>query len=183
MMTDKLSQPQGEKNTTASVHQVDSPDTGVSWKDGIVYGVAVLALIGFAVLVLFLFLKAPGASELEWTRSVYLLSAVEAVAFAAAGFLFGKEVHRQQAEKAEEQAAEAQIQAVAAQNDASEAKAETVEINANARILKKMINSKINASSKAQEGFEAFGPQASAQLAQADMQELKDIANELFPDE
>jgi hypothetical protein len=55
-----------------------------------------------------------GVSQESWQREVYLLSGVEAVVFAAVGWLFGKEVHREQAEKAEAnaQAAEAKTEAV-----------------------------------------------------------------------
>ena len=72
-----------------------------SWKDVVVYAVAVVALIGFGLLLILLFIANESADELVWTRYVYLLSGVEAIAFAAAGFLFGKEVHRKQAENAE----------------------------------------------------------------------------------
>jgi hypothetical protein len=44
------------------------------------------------------------APELEWNRSAYLFAGVEAIAYAAAGFLFGREVHRQRAEQAEQRA-------------------------------------------------------------------------------
>ena len=42
--------------------------------------------------------------EEEWARLVYLLSGVEAIAFAAAGYFFGREVNRARAEAAEEDA-------------------------------------------------------------------------------
>ena len=47
---------------------------------------------------------APTAEETFWNRFVGLLPIIEALLFASAGFIFGKEVHREQAEKAEERA-------------------------------------------------------------------------------
>jgi hypothetical protein len=66
--------------------------------------VAVCALLGFLVLVILMF-QQRGGSQTAWDRLVYLLTGVEAVAFAGAGWLFGKEVHRAEA-KAEQQRAD-----------------------------------------------------------------------------
>jgi hypothetical protein len=49
--------------------------------------------------------------EIEWGRNTYLFSGLEALAYAAAGFLFGREVNRQRAERAEENATKAQATA------------------------------------------------------------------------
>ena len=62
--------------------------------------VAVVLLVLFAALMVFL-LANVGVSQASWERYVYLLSGVEAVVFAAVGWLFGKEVHREQAQNAE----------------------------------------------------------------------------------
>jgi len=42
-------------------------------------------------------------TDAQWNRYVYLVNGVEAIVFAAAGFLFGREVNRQRAENAETQ--------------------------------------------------------------------------------
>jgi hypothetical protein len=73
---------------------------------------AILAFLAFIV-VLLTRLKAP---DLEWERMVYLFGGVEAIAFAAAGYFFGKEVHRAQAEDAKKDAANAKKDAKAAQD-------------------------------------------------------------------
>jgi hypothetical protein len=62
----------------------------------------------------------PTADERHWTRATYLFGSVEAIAFAAAGFLFGREVHRQQAAKAEQRAAEAERNTKEASSRAAE---------------------------------------------------------------
>ena len=51
-----------------------------------------------------------------------------------------------------------------------------------AQTVKKLIDSKLKAPTRTAGGYEAFGPQASAQLTQADIAELKDLVDDLFPD-
>lgn len=57
----------------------------------------------------------------QWTRSIYLFSGIETIAFAAAGFLFGREVNRARAEGAEGRARAESQRATAAQREATEA--------------------------------------------------------------
>ncbi|MDW8425638.1 MAG: hypothetical protein RMK51_06860 [Meiothermus sp.] len=73
----------------------------------ILLGVAVL--VGFAVLVVYMF-GLLASSETTWNRALYLFAGVEAIAFAAAGYFFGREVHRQRAEVAEWRAGQAEQQ-------------------------------------------------------------------------
>jgi hypothetical protein len=54
---------------------------------------AVGALVLFVIGVYLLYAKV-GVSDPEWSRLTYLLTGIEAVAFAGVGFLWGKEVHR-----------------------------------------------------------------------------------------
>lgn len=74
---------------------------GTSLKDAIAVAVACVALTGFGVLIIALLylLELP---ENQWSRALFLLNGVEAVAFAAAGYLFGREINRGRAENAEE---------------------------------------------------------------------------------
>ena len=84
-------------------------------KDGITYLIACLILFIFGVFVVYLVgMAGPKIEQVHWVRLTYLFSGVEAIAFAAAGFLFGKEVHRRQAENAEARASDAQHKATAA---------------------------------------------------------------------
>lgn len=64
-----------------------------TWRDSLAAAVAVCALLAFLALVLLMFLQR-GSSETTWSRLVYLLTGLEAVAFAGAGWIFGKEVHK-----------------------------------------------------------------------------------------
>jgi len=70
-----------------------------------------------------------GDGEPNWSRAVYVFGGVEAVAFAAFGFFFGKEVHRERAEKAEADAALATKQAQTAVGDQKTAEARLSDLN------------------------------------------------------
>ena len=73
-----------------------STSLGATW-------VAIITLLLFGFLVTYM-LRLIGATDTEWTRSVYIFDAVKTIAVAAAGFLFGREVNRQRAEAAEKRA-------------------------------------------------------------------------------
>lgn len=64
-------------------------------------------------------LTSPNVNEIEWGRNAYLYGGIEALAYAAAGFLFGREVNRQRAERAEENADKAQQLAQESQSAAA----------------------------------------------------------------
>jgi hypothetical protein len=68
---------------------------------------AALVGVGFAVFAVFLVANADTTDSQEWERWIYVFGAVEAVAFAAVGWVFGREVNRQRAEQAEDRASEA----------------------------------------------------------------------------
>lgn len=73
------------------------------------FAVALVALYVAGVIVLISF--DVGVDDKIWLRIVYAGGGIEAIAFAAAGYLFGKEVHREQADKAEDRAAKAETAA------------------------------------------------------------------------
>jgi hypothetical protein len=69
-------------------------------KDTLALAVAVVALAGLGAGVVYLSAQI-SANQREWARLQYAFGSIEAIAFAAAGWLWGKEVHRQQAASAE----------------------------------------------------------------------------------
>jgi hypothetical protein len=66
--------------------------------------IAVSVLAGWGVLTAFMIRFSFTADELHWTRLAWIFSSLEAVAFGAAGALFGTTVQRQRAERAEARA-------------------------------------------------------------------------------
>src|SRR3989442_61037 len=119
--------------------------------------VALAALAGFAWFVIYM-LQLSSATEVAWARAVYVFGGVEAIAFAAAGFLFGREVHRERAEQAEKRA------------DQSEQGA------ANGRSLAEVIRAKRTAFAAKTPVLGASSP--AQQTAQAELDELIAVANQ-----
>lgn len=76
-------------------------------RSALALGVGVVTLIIFVLVVQFM-LERITVEEKQWTRAVYVFSGVEALAFSAAGFFFGSQVHRERAEKAEQRASKAE---------------------------------------------------------------------------
>jgi hypothetical protein len=149
--------------------------------------VAILALLGFAWFTIFLMGKI-SAVELQWTRMIYLLNGVEAVAFAAAGYLFGKEVHRQSAEDAKQNAEEAKTDATVARMESAQADRRAnaaemlaAEAKANGNALKAAVLAKAGAQPPRRELPAAPSDARPAEAAPSDLAELADLAKMLFP--
>lgn len=83
--------------------------------------VTVVALVAYGVAIFVLWGKADTAKELDWSRWVFLLAGIEPIAFAGAGWLFGREVNRVRAEKAEAKAEDNQAEADTAKERATKA--------------------------------------------------------------
>lgn len=113
-------------------------ENGTTSQNPVVVGIAITILIAYGAVAWFLFTQIGVASE-TWTRYTFLLGGIEAIAFAAVGYLFGREVHRQQAAKAEKRANDAQADANAANKLAVDAQrkgrdlAELLSLKAGAR--------------------------------------------------
>ncbi|MEU8817105.1 hypothetical protein [Actinoplanes sp. NPDC048796] len=86
----------------------DPPATGLKWTWQ--FTVAVILIVLFLVLAALMFFGAD-TSETVWQRRVYVFGAIEAIVFTAVGWIFGKEVHRAEAESAKAEASEAKQEA------------------------------------------------------------------------
>ncbi len=133
-------------------------------------------LVVFAAALVCLFVLARQAPEVQWQRYIYLYGGVEAIAFAAAGFLFGREVNRQRAENAEANADTKTEEAKrAGQGEAA--------ANQKGQDLTKAILAKLTPST-ADALYGSLGKsnaEAVQTLARSQLQELADIATGLFP--
>ncbi|MDH3733773.1 MAG: hypothetical protein OEU54_09575 [Gemmatimonadota bacterium] len=83
---------------------------------------AVAVLIVFLVILGYMFFNVDETNEVRWHRVLFLYGGVEALAFAAAGYLFGRETSRGEVAKAEDQADTAKQDAVDATGKAARAK-------------------------------------------------------------
>lgn len=89
---------------------------------GVLTAVAVAVVIGFTALFIYLARLADTDNEVYWARLMYLFGSAEAIAFTAVGWLFGREVNRQRAERAETQAQDATASAAEATQQAVSSK-------------------------------------------------------------
>jgi hypothetical protein len=80
-----------------------TPNNSNSIKPRAAVLVAVAAIFLYVVADIYLLKKLNVLHE-HWDKALFLYKGLEAIALAAAGFLFGREVHRERAEKAEERA-------------------------------------------------------------------------------
>jgi hypothetical protein len=137
--------------------------------------VAIVILAGFALLLYHMYQVAPTREETLWNRSLVLFGSVEAIAFTAAGYLFGKEVHREQAQQAERRADEKTAEAGAARAAAAEARAK-------GESLKKAIEAKQPSVSRGTINESLQHPGAGAESAAGGaLNELATLAQSLFP--
>lgn len=91
-------------------------------RSGVTLVIAIVLIAAGGVIVAFMFTNV-AVDESTWQRYVVLLSGVEAVVFAAVGWLFGKEVHREQADTAEKARKDAETDKHKAVADAATAEA------------------------------------------------------------
>ena len=140
--------------------------------------IAIVALLGFGVFTVYLVLLST-TQEPEWTRDIYLYGGIEAIAFSAAGFLFGSEVRRRQAEAAEERASEAEAIVISKT-------AEAASVAASGRALADAIDSKIAMHNQATQSSTLPASSGSNGGANAtneppmDLLELAHLAHQLF---
>jgi acyl-CoA synthetase (NDP forming) len=138
--------------------------------------VALGVLVAFGAALGYLFRLAPQAPELLWERYIYLYGGVEAVGFAAAGFLFGREVNRQRAENAEKTADKKTEEAATAREG-------TAAANAKGQALRSAISAKLAAPAKVRI-LEALGTDRAEHVqnfVHSDLEDLDVQARTLFP--
>ncbi len=80
---------------------------GQSKLSGLALYVAIAALVAWLVFTVYLLFQV-NSNELAWTRIAWVFASVEAIAFAAAGALFGTAVQRENVERAEDRATTAE---------------------------------------------------------------------------
>jgi hypothetical protein len=155
----------------------NGPQNGTDGKDGKAGGLtpvsiaaAYLALAGLAAIGIFL-LSNLGMSQRRWDRANVVYTSVEAIAFAGAGYLFGREVNKVRAEKAEEKADQKDKEATASAKDAAASDAKGQALAGAIRAF--------SPSSGAGRGFTAAATGATAPPGSAEA--LRSLADDLYP--
>jgi len=142
--------------------------------------VAIVVLLAFTYLVIYM-MGQKKADETEWTRAVYLFTGVEAIAFAAAGFFFGSEVRRQEAQSANDRADDAQNKADAANDHANASENRATEAEAKGKALAAAIKAETAGQRSKAGPLDVLQAGGALQVVQADFEKLQALANELFP--
>jgi hypothetical protein len=134
-------------------------------------GVAVVAIVALGVLIWALWGKADDPNnETAWARWTYLLAGVEAIAFAGAGFLFGREVNRAAVQTSQEQA-----------NQANESARQKAERAGRAEAAGRTLRNAIEAKSRSVGTRDDLLGGAEAIPAASELRELSDLARATFP--
>ncbi len=98
---------------------------------GLALYVAIAALIAWLVFTVYLLFQV-NSNELAWTRIAWVFASVEAIAFAAAGALFGTAVQRENVERAEDRATTAEEVAESNRDDATKGRTLAASLQADA---------------------------------------------------
>jgi flagellar basal body-associated protein FliL len=141
-------------------------------KGKLIIVIAVVVLAAFAVLIAYMMLHLE-SDETTWTRALYLYGGVEAIAFAAAGFLFGKEVSREQVDKAENQAESARQDSRQAQQQANDAQQKAATSEAKTRHIVAAVQAQAAGQTQQSKAYGMLGvPKEQTDAVQAALQQL-----------
>jgi hypothetical protein len=154
--------------------------TSLDLKSYIAPVVAFASLVALGFFVNFLAKNFSVTSE-TWQRLIYLLEGIEAIAFAAAGYLFGSEVHRKEAADAKKGEQEAQRKEEASNQLSTQSQVKLADTLAKAQALKGSILAKQGGQQTRLQGFSKLSGSQTSELSKTDLQELADLANQLFP--
>ena len=161
----------GDEAQAKPADKTSTKDATISWLT-LPNIVACIIIVGYVVFLIYMMRMVSVPEETVWMRTTYLLNGFEAIAFAAAGFLFGKEVHRQQAENAEKRADKAQDEASEAKDTASDA------LTKGYRLTEAI---KAQAATRAGPALKAKSIGGETVVAKDDFDYLTNLADELFP--
>jgi hypothetical protein len=147
------------------------------------YYVAVGLVLFFGAVAVFLLTSAddPSTSETVWNRRVYAYGAVEAIAFTAVGWLFGREVNRKAAENATKQADAASKEAASARSEASNRAVDAAAEGAKGRALAAAVITSADAADVTRLELTADAKDAVLPVNRSQLESLKRYAQSLYP--
>src|SRR5262249_51908680 len=138
---------------------------------GVATGTALVVLVAWLLFLGFL-ARHTGATDTEWARLIAILGSLEAVAFGAAGALFGVTIQRQRVQDAKERADKADERTTEAFKKA--------DANAAAAARGQALASAIK--SRATSRSEADQPQRTVSIRERSEDDIVRLARDLFPD-
>ncbi|MDN5796980.1 MAG: hypothetical protein L0H79_14640 [Intrasporangium sp.] len=148
---------------------------GVPWH--LLFFAAALVTVAYIAFAIVTFNRADdnGVGENQWLRTVFVIQGLEAIAFTAIGWLFGREVHRGEAAASKEQAGEAK-------QEAQEARARSEVAGRDGWRLAEAIRARAEVAVPAQtDGGDENAPAGEPPFAERGLASLKSLADTLFP--
>jgi hypothetical protein len=108
-----------------ATHTEDTPakKTSNAFKDNLAAIFGIIVLVAYAGFIFYM-LTLTSLPDTSWNRAVYLLGGTEAIAFAAAGALFGNTVQRQQTKDLKDEAKQAKQDQARAEQEKNNQKME-----------------------------------------------------------
>jgi hypothetical protein len=140
---------------------------------GVALAAALVVLAAWLLLLVWLAFNI-SLEEVAWSRLLVVLGSMEAVAFGAAGALFGTQIQRQRVQDAQRHAANAEAKTAGAEHRAS--------ANADAAIKGKALAAVVKAKGRTRAGRAGTERLSGAGEPEHDQDEIVALANELFPD-
>ena len=142
------------------------------------FGVAVIA--AFTGLSFYLIRAAATTDDPGWTRMLYIYGGLEAIVFAAAGYIFGREVHRERAEAAEAMAQDAARELRDTTAEKLDAEQREADVRARAQALASVVRSEKATSVPRGNGAGEMDA-ASALNGTVALDRIATVADDLFP--
>jgi hypothetical protein len=169
-------------HTSSGTVGKDTQDSTARVRYLVTVTIAVVLLLAFGLLVYYLNGKADGENELAWQRRIYLFGGVEAIVFTAVGWIFGREVNRQQVDAAENRANASDQKADAAANKAAVADAKVADLGARGEAAKAAVQARHAVLSNPQgvRTRSVYGDKAGA--AATELEDLVKFMSILYPD-
>ena len=166
------------EQTTPPPKADNGESNGVPWRR--LFGIAtviVAVYLGFAVLA---FTRAGDGAlpEVVWSRSAWVVHGVEALAFTAVGWLFGREVHRGEAQEQKQHAKDATERADSARQETGDARERAAAAEHSGRALAEAVRATTGG---APAGSEDGGNESAAAGADPRLRALASMADRMFP--
>jgi len=140
---------------------------------GVALAAALVVLAAWLLLLVWLVFNT-SLQEVAWSRLLVVLGSMEAVAFGAAGALFGTQIQRQRVQDAQRHASNAEAKTADAEQRAS--------ANADGAIKGKTLAAVVKARGRTRAGRTGTERLSAAGEPEQDQDEIVALANELFPD-